>query len=213
MTQEKTTLQNIDETIKAVESISNVLKSAKEHLDKLEKEKTMIEQEKSQLEKAAIQLEKDKKNLEEETQKLEREKQDRDKKIGSLTEEQLKLLDEYAKLKVKLAEFAKSAENQKETEYNFERIQALLSIYSVLVSDIWQGQPHYRVLMTLHGDKEEWKREELKNTTGIGGAFILRAVQELAKAGLVDYDENTGVVKLKRRLFEKKALEEKKPKK
>ncbi len=209
MAQEKSALQNIDETIKAVETISNVLKSAKEQLDKLEKEKASMEQEKMKVEQEKTKLENDKKNLEAETQKLEGEKQDRDKKIGSLSQEQMRLLDEYDKLKVKLGEFAKVAANQKEAEFNFERIQALLSIYSVLVSDIWQGQPHYRILMTLHGDKEEMTREELKNTTGIGGAYVLRAVQELAKANIVDYDEDTAVVKLKRRLFEKEALEEK----
>ena len=53
-------------------------------------------------------------------------------------------------------------------------------------------------------------REEVKNTTGISGAFVLRAVQELAKVELVEYDMDTNTVKLKKRLFPKKALDEKK---
>ncbi len=65
-------------------------------------------------------------------------------------------------------------------------------------------------LLSLHGDKETMSRDEIKNTTGIGGAFVLRSVQELAKVDLVDYDMDTQVVKLKKRLFPKKALEEKK---
>ena len=52
-------------------------------------------------------------------------------------------------------------------------------------------------------------RDEIKNTTGIGGAFVLHSVQELAKVGLVEYDMDTSVVTLKERLFPKKALEEK----
>ncbi|NVM38045.1 MAG: hypothetical protein HWN81_20795, partial [Candidatus Lokiarchaeota archaeon] len=88
-------------------------------------------------------------------------------------------------------------------------VRALLSIYSVLVSEIWQGQPHYRILMTLHGEKEEMTRDQIKNTTGIGGAFVLHSVQELAKVGLVEYDMDTNTVKLIKRLFPKKALEEK----
>jgi len=51
---------------------------------------------------------------------------------------------------------------------------------------------------------------ELKTTLGIGGAFVLHSVQELAKVGLVDYDMDTSTVKLTNRLFPKKALEEKK---
>ena len=63
--------------------------------------------------------------------------------------------------------------------------------------------------MTLHGEKEIMSRDELKNTTGIGGAYILRAVQELANVELVDHDIDTSQVTLRQRLYSKKALEEK----
>lgn len=53
-------------------------------------------------------------------------------------------------------------------------------------------------------------REEIKNTTGISGAMVLRAIHELDKVGILEFNENTDMVKLKRRLFDKKALEEKK---
>jgi len=122
----------------------------------------------------------------------------------------MKLLDEYQKVKVELQKFMTSAAEAENAEFNFERVRALLSIYSVLVSEIWQGQPHYRILKILHGEKESMSREEIKNTTGIGGAFVLRSVQELAKVDLVEYDMDTGITKLKKRLFPKKALEEKK---
>ena len=132
-----------------------------------------------------------------------------DQKIGSLTEEQQRLLGEYESLKVELKKLAKVAEEAEETEFNFERIKALLTIYAVLIEEIWQGQPHYRILLVLHGDKEEMSREEIKKTTGISGAFVLRAVQELAKVDLVEYNEDTSTVKLKRRLFKREELEEK----
>ncbi|MFX0080641.1 MAG: hypothetical protein ACFE94_02710 [Candidatus Hodarchaeota archaeon] len=228
MGEEKKTLSALDETIQAAESSFKEfievletsrnallkLESDKEELskekEKLEEEKKYLEQEKGSLENEKQQLEKDKKKLEEETKKLEIEKQERDQKIGSLTEEQMKLLDEYQKVKVELSKFMKAAEEAESAEYNFERVRALLSIYTVLVSDIWSGQAHYRILLTLHGDKEVMTRDELKTTLGIGGAFVLHSVQELAKVGLVEYDMDTNTVKLKERLFPKKALEEKK---
>jgi len=228
MSEEKETLKIIDGTLKTVEDIfnqfSNVLRTAKRELidlekDKvklsnetllLEKEKNQLEKEKSELEAEKRQLEQDKNILEEEAIKLEKEKQERDKKIGALTEEQVKLLDEYEKLKIELQKFAKAAAEAEESEYTFERIQALLSIYTVLIEKIFQGQPHYRILEVLHGDKEEMTRDELKNTTGISGAFILRAVQELDRVELIEYDMERGTAKLKKRLFLKKALEEKK---
>jgi hypothetical protein len=228
MSEEEKTLNVIDETIQAAESsfkeFISVLETSRTALLKLEsdkvelsktketleKEKLLLEEEKTKLEAEKRQLELDKKKLENETKTLELEKQERDQKIGSLTEEQMKLLDEYQKVKVELSKFMKVAEEAEEAEYNFERVRALLSIYTVLVSEIWQGQPHYRILLTLHGDKEVMTRDEIKTTTGIGGAFVLHSVQELAKVGLVDYDMDTSTVKLRERLFPKKVLEEKK---
>lgn len=227
MSEEKSTLNIIDKTLRDVEAnfknFIDVLQTARKELielenDKLslsnekeilEAEKIQLENEKSKLEVEKKQLEQDKIKLEEETKKLAKEKQERDQKIGTMTEEQMKLLDEYKKVKVELQKFMKSAVEAEEAEFNFERIQALLSIFRVLVEKIWQGQPHYKVLSLLHGEKETMTREELKNTTGIGGAFILRAVQELAKVELVDYNIDTGTVKLISRLYPKKALEEK----
>jgi chromosome segregation ATPase len=228
MEDEEKTLSALDKTIQAAESsfkeFIDVLETSRTALlklendkaelssekEKLENEKTLLEKEKSSLETEKQQLEIDKNKLEEETKKLELEKQERDQKIGSMTEEQMKLLDEYQKLKVELSKFMKVAEEAENAEYNFERVRALLSIYTVLVSEIWSGQAHYRILLTLHGDKEEMTRDELKTTLGIGGAFVLHSVQELAKVGLVEYDMETHSVKLKERLFPKKALEEKK---
>ncbi|MFX0005725.1 MAG: coiled-coil domain-containing protein [Promethearchaeota archaeon] len=228
MSDNKKTLDILDETIRAAESSFKdfievletsrtaliKLESDKEALSKekrtLENEKRLLEEEKTKLESEKQNLQGEKINLEEATKKLELEKQERDQKIGSLTEEQLKLLDEYQKVKVELSKFMKVAEEAEEAEYNFDRVRALLSIYTVLVSEIWAGQAHYRILLTLHGDKEVMSREELKTTLGIGGAFVLHSIQELAKVGLVEYDMDTGTVKLKNRLFPKKALEEKK---
>ena len=184
--------------------------------EKLSQDKFLLEEEKTQLEQATKMLEQEKrklevetKKLEEETKRLAQEKEERDQKIGQLTGEQLKLLEEYKNLKIELKKFAKIAQDQEEAEFNFERIKALLSITMLLIEEIWQGQPHYRILLILHGDTEEMSREQIKNTTGISGAMVLRAVHELANIGVLEYNEDTSMVKLKKRLFTKKALEEK----
>ncbi|NVM37975.1 MAG: hypothetical protein HWN81_20445, partial [Candidatus Lokiarchaeota archaeon] len=178
MSNEDKTLNVIDETIQAAETsfkeFIDVLETSRIALinletdkielskekEKLEQEKFLLEEAKNKLESEKQLLETDKIKLEEETKKLESEKKEKDQKIGSLTEEQMKLLDEYQKVKVELEKFMKATEEAEEAEYNFERVRALLSIYSVLVSEIWQGQPHYRILMTLHGEKEEMTRDQ-----------------------------------------------------
>jgi chromosome segregation ATPase len=234
MSEKKNASEIIENSLRSVEDnfkqFIEVLETAKTELVVLEKDreqlsrdKELLEGEKLQLEQATKILEADKsqlelekanlesetKKLEEETQKLEIEKQERDQKIGSLTEEQKRLLKEYASLKVELKKLAKVAEESQESEFDFERIKALLSITQLLISEIWQGQPHYRILLTLHGEKEEMSREHIKNTTGISGAMVLRAVHELVKIDVLEYDEDTSMVKLKRRLFAGKALQEK----
>jgi chromosome segregation ATPase len=231
---EKKTLEIIDGTLRSVsenfQKFIEVLETAKNELIVLEKDKEelsrekellegekdqledatkMLEGDKKQLELEKTNLESEKKKLEEATKQLEKEKQERDQKIGSLSEEQHRLLKEYASLKVELRKFAKIAEESQDADLNFERIQALLSIFRVLVEKIWQGQPHYKVLKVLHGEKAVMTREELKNTTGIGGAYILRAIQELANVDLVEHDIDTGTVTLKQRLYSKKALDKK----
>jgi hypothetical protein len=224
---EKNTLEVIEGTLKSVEDnfkqFIEVLETAKNELIILEKDKTklsqdknLLEREKDQLEEATKMLEAEKKALEQEKReleaekkKLELEKEEKEQKIGELTGEQLHLLDEYKNLKIELKKFMKIAQDQEESEYNFERIKALLSITMLLIQEIWQGQPHYRILLTLHGDKEEMTRDEIKNTTGISGAMVLRAVHELVNIDVLEYNEEKSLVKLKRRLFPKKALQEK----
>ncbi|MFX1275587.1 MAG: hypothetical protein ACFFBP_00250 [Promethearchaeota archaeon] len=219
MTGEKNAINIIDEALVTTDEIfkkfKDVLITARSEVLNLESKKKQAEEEKNRLEDHEAELEAEKANLEdikkqleEETKKLEQEKKERDQKIGAMTEEQMRLLDEYEKVKVELKKFAQAAAEHEESELNFEKIQALLSIYRVLIEEIWQGQAHYRILHVLHGDKEEMNREELKNSTGVGGAFVLRSVQELARVGLIDYNEDLGTSKLKKRLFPKKALEE-----
>jgi chromosome segregation ATPase len=220
MSEKKNASEIIESSLRSVEDnfkqFIEVLETAKTELITLEKDKEQLSRDKTTLESEKVQLEQDKEKLENDKQKLEiekhkleLEKQERDQKIGSMTEEQRRLLKEYEKVKVELAKFAKLAEEAESHELDFERITALLSIFRVLVEKIWQGQPHYRILMTLHGEKETLTRDELKNTTGIGGAYILRAVQELAKVELVDHDIDSGTVTLRQRLYSKEALNKK----
>jgi chromosome segregation ATPase len=200
---------NFKQFIEVLETAKTELVTLEKAKEQLSRDKTTLETEKVQLEQEKAKLEKDKQILEQETRKLEIEKQERDLRIGTMTEEQKRLLEEYEKVKIELAKFAKLAEEAESQDLDFERITALLSIFRVLVEKIWQGQAHYRILMTLHGEKETMTRDELKNTTGIGGAYILRAVQELANVELVDHDIDTSQVTLRQRLYSKKALDEK----
>ena len=95
-----------------------------------------------------------------------------------------------------------------EDEFNIENMRATLSIYRVLLEEIYSSQPHFKVLFLLHAI-DEMTADQLKGASGIGGAMILRACHELRRADLIKFDEDTHVAKLIKRFFPKKKQTEK----
>jgi len=182
---------------------------------KLKYEKTQLEMIKEQLEKDKSLLKKEKDDKEQqigklsiEQQKIMEERDKKDEKLGLITVNQQKLLREYDILKKELKKFQDVAalenfDNLEETDYSFNEIHNLLKVYMTLIETIWQGSVHTKILNLLHGAIEELDRNSIKNATGIAGAVVLRAIHELAREKLIIYDENTGMVKLTKRLFPK----------
>ncbi len=140
-------------------------------------------------------------DLNRERRLLEEEKQKKEAKISELTGEQQKILERYTEIEAQLKKFSTLVTQFGEKELDFDQVKAMLSIFSILLEKIFQGQPHARILYTLHGGASLMTRDQLKNTTGISGAMVLRAVHELAKAGLVEYDEDSSNVKLTVRIY------------
>ena len=132
---------------------------------------------------------------------LEEEKKQKEETISQLTDEQKKILERYGELESQMKKFSNIVKEFEEKEFDFDDVKAMLSIFSVLLEKIFQGQPHARILYTLHGGASEMSREKLKKTTGISGAMVLRAVHELAREGLVEFDEDTDNVKLTVRIY------------
>lgn len=228
-----TNLKKIDNALSAIEetdkqlteivqsgllgSVKEILDQTKKALMKLDEEKHQLQVEKDKLENQTQELQKAKKHLEDErssleeeknqleieTKKLEKEKAERDDKIDKMSADQIKLLDEYEILKKdlkKLQDMASEAENQ---EFDFREIQTVLKIYMVLLEEIYGAQPHIRILYLLHGDKEKMHKDDIKNSLGIGGAFILRSLHDLKNANLIEFDEETGIAKLINRMIPK----------
>jgi archaellum component FlaC len=142
-------------------------------------------------------------SLEEEKQQLETIKQDQENQISGLTDQQRHLLKEYEAVKEELEKFTRMAVEDG-GEIKIEDMQATLAIYRVLLEEIWQSQPHFKVLWLLHGDREEMSVEQLKQASGISGAMILRACHELSHAKLIEFDPDEKKAKLVRRLFSRK---------
>ncbi|QEE17657.1 hypothetical protein DSAG12_03494 [Promethearchaeum syntrophicum] len=149
-----------------------------------------------------ISLEHQKKILEDQKIELEQKAKKQAKEISGLTNDQMLLLKEYESVKEELEKITRMASG--EDEFRIEDMRATLSIYRVLLEEIYSSQPHFKVLFLLHGATDEMTVDQLKGASGIGGVAILRAIHELNRAELINFDEDTHVAKLIKRFFPKK---------
>jgi uncharacterized phage infection (PIP) family protein YhgE len=192
-----TSLSSTEEKLSNVfGEISEILSETKNNLENLEQKKKKLEEEKNLL---ATEISR----LSIEKQDLVLKSKEKEDKIGELTSNQKDLLKEYEVLKEELKSFQEIATAARRKEFDFAEIKNLLKIYGVLISEIYDATPHYRILDLLHGDKEEMSKDEIKGATGITGAMVLHAIFDLRKANLISYDEEEGRAKLIRRIFPK----------
>ena len=80
-------------------------------------------------------------------------------------------------------------------------VQELLALYIALLEDVFYAQPHAKTLFLLHGKKKEMTREALVKTAGHEATAIRKALGDLSRAELIDYDVETGKAQLKKRLY------------
>lgn len=194
-------VEKIDKALEEVDKIgvnlSATRKEFHEALDKFDSLNPIIDDIKKILKdnKATIQ------DLDLERKKLEEEKKKKEETIFQLSGEQQRILKEYSSIEAQLKKFTSLVKDFEGKELKFDDLKASLSILSILLEKIFQGQPHARILYVLHGGSSEMTRDHIKNATGISGAMVLRAIHELAKENLVIYDENTSKVKLVKRFY------------
>ncbi len=80
-------------------------------------------------------------------------------------------------------------------------VQELLALYIGLLEDVFFAQPHAKTLFLLHGRKKEMSRDEITKTAGHEATAIRKALGDLSRADLIDYDVETGKASLKKRLY------------
>jgi predicted RNase H-like nuclease (RuvC/YqgF family) len=196
-----TSVEKIDKALVEVDKIgvnlSATRKEFHEALDKFDSLNPIIDDIKKILKDNKATIE----ELDRERKKLEVEKQKKEEKISQLSDEQQRILKEYSSIEAQLKKFTSLVKDFEGKEVKFDDLKASLSILSILLEKIFQGQPHARILYVLHGGANEMTRDHIKNATGISGAMVLRAVHELARENLVIYDEDTTKVKLVKRFY------------
>ena len=77
----------------------------------------------------------------------------------------------------------------------------IFNIYVTLVEKVWSGNLLGKILFLLHSPKEIWTKTDLAKATGSGNIVILRSLHELARAGIVLWDEVAESAKLVQRFL------------
>ncbi|MHA2232388.1 MAG: MutS-related protein, partial [Candidatus Hodarchaeales archaeon] len=80
-------------------------------------------------------------------------------------------------------------------------VEQILALYVALMEQVFDSGIHVKVLVLLHGEKKEWTREEITRSLGFQPAAVLRALQDLHRAGLINYNEHSDRIALKQRLY------------
>lgn len=80
-------------------------------------------------------------------------------------------------------------------------VQELLALYIALLEQVFFAQPHAKTLFLLHGKKKEMSRDEIVKTAGHTATAIRKALGDLSRAELIDYDVEDGSARLRKRLY------------
>jgi DNA repair exonuclease SbcCD ATPase subunit len=147
--------------------------------------------------------------------KLEEELKSKDEEINALNtklEEELKEKDMAAKKEIEAKKEYESIQEQlKKISSMYQEavakqdeaidVRELLSIYIILLEEVFQGRPHAKILFLLHGDKDELSRQEINKASGFQPAAVLKSIHDLANANLVKHNEEQDTVGLVRKLY------------
>ena len=121
--------------------------------------------------------------------------------LEKLLEEKTKQLDQ---IQDQLAKVSSLYHDLSTSDTNFQdNSLALFNIYVTLVEKLYDGKVHGRILFLLHSPKESWTRKEITQaTSGFMPAIILKAIHDLANAGIIYWDENTETIRLIQRFLD-----------
>ena len=169
----------IDRTIESLMESSSALIGIVNELNDLKSESEKKDARIQELEAKLAEFSNEQSGILEEKERLEKE-------LNSITEQLNKISGMYADLS--------SKEDEKID------VRELLSIYVVLLEQVFAGQPHARVLGLLHG-VPEMNRTDITKASGMQPAVVLRSIFDLANANLVDYDQEKEHVRLVRKLY------------
>ncbi|MFX0067651.1 MAG: hypothetical protein ACFFA1_03680 [Promethearchaeota archaeon] len=177
-------LKELDEALESVNSLNSALASAKNQIQKKIKDLT-----------AEVST------LKEELETRSEDTKQKDELLSRLEKENKSLKDEAGAIREQMSKVSKLYQDlSKEKEETID-LKELLSIYIVLLEEVFAGRPHAKILYMLHGSKTKLNKESVIKASGFQPAVVLKSIYDLANAKLVDYDMEKTEVTLIRKLY------------
>jgi predicted nuclease with TOPRIM domain len=177
-------LKELDEALESVTSLNSALASAKNQIHKKIKD---LSAEVSTLKEELETKSEDTKQKDELLSKLEKENASLKGEIGAIRDQMSKVSKLYQDL-------------SKEKEETID-LKELLSIYIILLEEVFAARPHARILYMLHGSTSKLDKESVIKASGFQPAIVLKSIYDLANAKLVEYDMEKTEVTLIRKLY------------
>jgi chromosome segregation ATPase len=220
---------SIDESLDLLERVKNLLQTAKTADDENKMKLTELTQKIDEMKNIVTQKDVELRNSEEEKNRLKAEiesarqeaekyKQEitnKDDELNALrTEidaiksekqrveaEDTKMREEYLAVQEQLKKISTMYQELSSKHDEAIDVREVLSIYIILLEQVFQGRPHARILFMLHGDKTQLTRDEIAKAGGFQPAIVLKSIHDLAAADLVKYDMEQDIVELVRKIY------------
>ncbi|MFX1486059.1 MAG: hypothetical protein ACFFBS_02955 [Promethearchaeota archaeon] len=177
-------LKELDEALDSITNLGSTLASAKNEIQK-------------KIEDLAGEVS----NLKEQLKTRSEDTKHKDELISKLEKENKNLKNETGAIREQMSKISKLYQDiSKEKEETID-LKELLSIYIVLLEEVFAGRPHAKILYMLHGSTDKLNKESVIKASGFQPAVVLKSIYDLANAKLVDYDMEKTEVKLIRKLY------------
>ena len=141
-------------------------------------------------------------DLEKANQELKQERAPLEQEFNQLKTENLKMKTELETVSKELGKMSKEFEHLSKEKGKKVEVRKVLAVLITLLTEVFGAMPHSKLLYLLHGAKSEISRDSLMKSSGIAPATVRKALADLSAAQLVEYDVESGMVKLLKRIYE-----------
>lgn len=131
---------------------------------------------------------------------LETKKAELEIKIQSVENEKMLTESEKFAIEKELERVAKLYEDVTGKEAESEDLSNLLGLYITLIERVFSGKIAFKTLSIMHGDKQKWTRAEIAKSIGVSEIDLRLTLGELARAELIEYNEETSEAFLKKKI-------------